>query len=38
MRGGLGFDWILVKDFQGENYAKYVNNLKGHKLAQHEGI
>jgi hypothetical protein len=23
---------------EGEYYAKYVNNLKGHKLAQHEGV
>ena len=23
---------------EGEYYAKYLNDLKGHKLAQHEGV
>ena len=25
-------------DTKGEYYAKYVINLKGHKLAQHKGV
>ena len=32
---------IEAKQFpceEGEYYAKYVNNLKGHKLAQHKGV